>query len=169
MGRVSLEGTVTLEPASTVELRAASGHSVISDALPPLGADRGARPTELVLAALGACTAYDVISILRKKRQRPTAYALWLEADAADEPPAVFRRVVVEHRIEGEVGAEELRRSIELSATRYCPVSRMLSASVEIEHRYRLRAASGDEAAALVVVTGPTDLGGAAGAPAEER
>jgi hypothetical protein len=61
----------------------------------------------------------------------------------------------VEHRVSGQVEPEALRRSIELSATRYCPVSAMLSASVRIEHWYRLTGAEGRTTEALVAVTGP--------------
>jgi uncharacterized OsmC-like protein len=67
----------------------------------------------------------------------------------------VFTSITVEHRISGGVDVEALRRSIELSATRYCPVSSMLSAVATIEHRYVLMA-GGKRQAALVAVTGPS-------------
>jgi putative redox protein len=97
----------------------------------------------------------DVASILRKKRQRAERYTLHLTGDRATEHPRVYTRIVVEHRVEGAVTAEALRRSIELSATRYCPVNAMLSASVEIEHRYRLDETGQPRRAELVVITGP--------------
>lgn len=155
MGRVTLDGELSAAGGMDVELTTERGRRVSSDAGPPNGADRAARPTELVLAGLLACTSMDVISILRKKRQQASRYRLRAEADTADGPPAVFHRVVVEHLVEGDVEAEALRRSIELSATRYCPVVRMLSRAVEIEHRYRLRRPGEDEVEALVAVTAP--------------
>ena len=57
--------------------------------------------------------------------------------------------------VEGDVEPEALRRSIELSATRYCPVSALLSKGVEIEHRYRVTLPDGSLRTGLVVVTGP--------------
>ena len=73
-----------------------------------------------------------------------------------DVHPHVFTKVVIEHQVDGRVEAEALRRSIELSATRYCPLIAMLSATVTIEHRYRLREDGADaERTALVLVTGP--------------
>ncbi len=155
MGRVTIHATVSVPDAATFEARTGTGHLVHADAAPPHGHDSDARPTELVLAGLAACTAVDVVSILRKKRQDAQRYEVHAEADAADEPPAVFHRVVVEHRIEGQVEAEALRRSIELSATRYCPVSRMLSRAVEIEHRYVLRRPGEEPLSGVVAITGP--------------
>jgi putative redox protein len=97
----------------------------------------------------------DVASILRKKRQPPTGYQIAVSGDSSPEHPRVFVRISVEHRVSGAVEAEALRRSIELSATRYCPVSAMLSASVRIEHRYRLQREGEPARSELVVVPGP--------------
>jgi putative redox protein len=112
-------------------------------------------PKETVLVALAGCTGMDVISILRKKRQQPVRYEVAVSAEAADEHPRVYTAISVEHRVAGAVEAEALRRAVELSATRYCPVSAMLSASVRLEHRYRLEVSGEDPVSALVVVTGP--------------
>jgi putative redox protein len=125
-----------------------------------LGLDEGgvaSSPTETVLAALAACTAMDVAGILRKKRQQVDRYQVSVSATKADEPPRVFTSIVVEHQVSGDMTAESVRRSVELSATAYCPVSAMLSASVPIEHRYSIRHADADEPAesVLVVRTGP--------------
>ena len=115
----------------------------------------GPGPTESLLAALAACTSMDVGSILRKKRQPPDSYQIAVSGDSAAEHPRVFVRISVEHRVSGAVEPEALRRSIELSATRYCPVSAMLSASVRIEHRYRLQREGEPTRSELVVVTEP--------------
>ena len=116
----------------------------------------GPSPTEAVLAALAACTALDVASIMRKKRQTVRSYRIEVTAEKADEHPQVFTSITVEHQLSGEISPEAVRRSVELSATAYCPVSAMLAASVRIEHRYRILSdGAGDEEAALVVVTGP--------------
>jgi putative redox protein len=120
------------------------------------GADRaGPSPTESVLAALAACTSMDVGSILRKKRQPAASYRIAVTGEKADEHPQVYTSIVVEHQVAGDVEPESLRRAVELSATTYCPVSAMLSRSVRIEHRYRLRQGDGNEVSALVAITGP--------------
>jgi putative redox protein len=116
----------------------------------------GASPTETLLGALAACTAIDVASIMRKKRQPFRTYRIEVSGERAEEHPRVFTAITVEHQLTGPITAEAVRRSVELSATAYCPVSAMLSASVRIEHRYRIRRDGADEDdAALVVVTGP--------------
>jgi putative redox protein len=146
----------TVDPAgSHVESRTQSDFRIPMDADPSEGAGGSAEPKEAILAALASCTSMDVASILRKKRQTATRYEVAVSAESAAEHPRVFTSITVEHRVAGPVGAEALRRSIELSSTRYCPVSAMLSASVRIEHWYRLTGADGGEAHALVAVTGP--------------
>ena len=117
----------------------------------------GPSPNETLLAALAGCTSMDVASILRKKRQVPTDYQISVTGERSSEHPRVYTSIVVEHRVTGDIDPEALRRSVELSATRYCPVNAVLSARVRVEHRYRLvRDAQDDEpVSALVVVTGP--------------
>jgi putative redox protein len=132
-----------------------SGFPLQFDAAEAGTAQSAPSPTETVLAALAGCTSMDVVSILRKKRQRATSYQIAVTGEKADEHPRVYTRIVIEHRVAGDVEPEALRRSIELSATRYCPVSAMLSRAVSIEHAYRLRRDGRDEVAALVAVTGP--------------
>lgn len=147
--------TATVDPAaSRVEARTAHAQVISMDADPPHGQDSAAGPTEALLAALAGCTAMDVASLLRKKRQVAGAYEIVVSGETADDHPRVFTTITVEHRITGDVDAEPLRRSIELSATRYCPVSAMLSAVATIEHRYRL-SASAESPSILVAVTGP--------------
>jgi uncharacterized OsmC-like protein len=70
----------------------------------------------------------------------------------------VYTSIDIEHRVTGDIDPEAVRRSVELSATRYCPVNAALSASVRVEHRYRLVRDVQDEepVSALVVVTGPS-------------
>ncbi len=140
---------------SRVEARTEGDHFISMDAVAPEGDDSAAAPKEALLAALAGCTSMDVASILRKKRQVADSYEVDVRAEVADEHPRVFTTIVVEHRVAGDVQEEALRRSIELSATRYCPVIAMLSASVTIEHGYRLTDPAGATRSALVVVTGP--------------
>jgi putative redox protein len=116
-------------------------------------------PVETVAVALAACSAMDVVSIAAKKRQEITRYEVRVEAIQRDEFPQILVRADVTHEVEGP-GVDEaaIRRSIELSATKYCPVSAMLSAgATEVHHRYRV-INTGPEAFDVegeVVVTGP--------------
>lgn len=148
-----------VDPADGLKVSAmtGSGHEITydTDAADERG---GASPNESLLAALGACTSMDVASILRKKRQVADAYEIAVTGERAAEHPRVYTSIVVEHRVTGDIDPEAVRRSIELSATRYCPVNAVLSKSVRIEHRYRLAPNAQDDepVSALVVVTGPS-------------
>ena len=146
----------TVDPArSRVTARTDVGQEIAMDADPPEGDDAEPGPKETLLAALAGCTAMDVASLLRKKRQAATAYEIAVSAESADEHPRVFTSISVEHRVSGQVEPEPLRRSIELSATKYCPINAMLSRTVRIEHRYRLTDATGTLHEAIVAVVGP--------------
>jgi putative redox protein len=116
-------------------------------------------PVETVAASLAACTAMDVVSILGKKRQVLTSYAVEVRADQRDEYPQVFTRVDITHVLEGnDLREAAVRRAIELSASKYCPVSAMISAgTTEVHHAFRMRStgAAPAEASGEVVVTGP--------------
>jgi len=116
-------------------------------------------PVETIVVSLAACSAMDVISIAVKKRQRIESYRVQVEASQRDEYPQILTRVDVIHEIEGPLVSEAaIRRAIELSATKYCPVNAMLSAgATEVHHGYRIRNTSSEpfEAEGEVVVTGP--------------
>ena len=116
-------------------------------------------PVETIVVSLGACSAMDVIAIAVKKRQQISRYEVHVEASQRDEFPQVLTRAEVIHDVEGP-GVEEaaIRRAIELSATKYCPVNAMLSAgATEVHHGYRVRNTGPEpfEAEGEVVVTGP--------------
>ena len=155
MAEVKLQARVAVDGGARIESRTASGHEVTADVLPPIGGDTAARPTELILAALASCTAVDVLSILAKKRQPPARYEVAITAMKADETPSVFLHLALEHQVEGDVERAAVARAVELSATKYCPVSRMLSKAVTIEHGYRLTRPDGEAVSALVAVTSP--------------
>ena len=140
-----------------VEATTEAGLQVVMDGLPPDGEGSAPGPRETLLAALAGCTSMDVAAILAKKRQRPATYEVVVTADAAPDNPRVYTRIDVEHRVTGDVEPEALRRAVELSATRYCPVNAMLSGTVRIEHRYHLVGTDGVSAAASVAVIGPKE------------
>jgi putative redox protein len=150
----AITARVTVEPLA-VEAALSGDDTVVMVGEPPDGIGDGARPKEVLLAALAGCTAMDVAVLLRKKRQRAERHEVSVSGESAAEPPRVFTSITVEHRVSGDVQPEALRRSIELSATRYCPVSAMLSAVARVEHRYLLVDAVGATHAATVAVVGP--------------
>ncbi len=140
-----------------VDVRTESGFTITLETDEAGDARSGADPMEAILAALAACTAMDVASILRKKRQSAVGYEIAIRGERSEEHPRIYTSIVVEHRVSGDVEVEALRRSVELSATRYCPVNAMISASVRVEHRFRLARDAQDTApvSGTVVITGP--------------
>jgi putative redox protein len=107
---------------------------------PEVGGTRdGFEPLELMAVSLAGCTAMDVISILTKKKQKVTGFEVKVKTERATEFPKVFTHAVITYQVTGhEVDAVALERSIELSATKYCPAQAMLGKIFPIDLVYEL-------------------------------
>jgi putative redox protein len=109
------------------------------------GANDGFRPIELMGVSLAGCTAMDVISILNKKQQKVTAFEVRTHADRAVDFPKEFTHMTVTFLVTGHtVDEQAVIRSIELSATKYCPAQAMLSKVVPIDLVYEIYEDEGD-------------------------
>ena len=98
-----------------------------------------ASPVELLLIALGSCTAVDVISILRKKREHVTDYRVEVRGERRVEHPRNFTRMEVRHIVRGRnVSEKALAQAIQLSETKYCSVAATLRPTVEITSSYEI-------------------------------
>ena len=117
-----------------------SGHEIALDASPSVGGDdQGARPLELILISLAGCTAMDVISIMRKRRQDVTGFEVQAHAEQAEGHPHVFTAIHVKYIFHGKnLDPRAVERSIELSETRYCPAQAMLSQVAPVSHSYEI-------------------------------
>ncbi len=148
--------TVTLDGDLRFVGRVDSGHSIVLDSGT---GDTGARPAELIPLALAGCTAMDVISILRKKRQDVRRYEVEASGVQQDEHPNAFTRIDVVHHVEGpDIDPDAVRRAIELSASKYCSVGATLATGItEIHHAYVIHDGAGGEQTAEVLVLGPSD------------
>ena len=103
------------------------------------GVGAGPQPHRLLLQALAGCTAMDVISILRKKRQQVSGLSVEVQGYRADQHPRVYTRIEVLYRVLGQnVDPQAVTRAIELSATRYCPVMAMLGKVAQVRTRYEI-------------------------------
>jgi putative redox protein len=105
--------------------------------------DRGraaaATPMEMLLLALGGCTAVDVVSILKKKRERVTAYRVEVSGTRREEHPRAYTRVEVRHVVTGKgVSERAVAQAVELSETKYCSVAATLRPGVEIVTSYEI-------------------------------
>lgn len=117
-----------------------SGHEVVMDASPTVGGDNsGARPMELILVGLCGCTAMDVISILRKKRQSVSDLQVKAHADQANAHPRVFTNIELEYIVTGkDIDPKAVERAIQLSTERYCPAQAMLGQVSQMTSTYRI-------------------------------
>jgi len=90
------------------------------------GNNDGFRPMELIAIGIAGCTAMDVISILKKKRQEVTSFEVLVHAERATEHPKVFTHLTIEYVIGGkDLSKEAVNRAVELSETKYCPAQSM--------------------------------------------
>jgi putative redox protein len=112
-----------------------TGHAFVMD---DADGHSGPKPIEFALLALGGCTAFDVIHILRKKRQKVTGYEIEVRADQNPEPPNFFTRVEVKHRLRGQIDPEAVRAAIHLSETKYCAVGAMIGKTATIETTFEI-------------------------------
>lgn len=98
-----------------------------------------ATPVELLLIALGSCTAVDVVSILRKKREQVTDYRVEVRGERRTEHPRAFTRMEVRHIVRGrKISEKAVTQAIELSETKYCSVAATLRPTVEIVSSYEI-------------------------------
>ena len=117
-----------------------SGHSVVMDGpAEDGGRNMGVRPMEMVLLGMGGCTAFDVVLILKRSRQDIVDCHVELEAERAPEVPKVFTKIHVHYIIKGrQLNAKQVARAVRLTAEKYCSVSIMLAAVVEVTHDYEI-------------------------------
>lgn len=115
--------------------QASSGHALVVDT----GEKKTASsPVELVLIALCACTAYDVVSILRKKREPFTGLEVSAEGERATEQPAVYTNIRLLYRIKGKVSRKAVEDAVRLSEEKYCSVAAMLNKVAKISWNIEL-------------------------------
>ena len=118
-----------------------SGHAVVMDGSEELGGrNLGPRPMEMLLIGTGGCATYDVMSMLKKSRQKVVDCRVEIEAERADAVPAVFTKINLHFVVSGVALKEnQVKRAVELSAEKYCSASIMLGAAgVEITHSYEI-------------------------------
>jgi len=113
-----------------------SGHAI------PLDSDRQSNAApgamEMLLVALGACTATDVVVILAKKRQKLESLEVLVSGERAAEPPRVWTRLEIVYKLRGQLDEKAVRDAIELSENKYCSVAATLRKTAPIVFRYEI-------------------------------
>lgn len=115
-----------------------SNHWIVMDG-PEIfdGSEAGSRPKELLLLALGGCNASNIIPILRKKRVPVEGFEIQIKGTVREEHPQVYTDIHLEYTFYGDgINPVDIERAIELSTTKYCPISAMLKGNVKITDSY---------------------------------
>ncbi len=113
-----------------------SGHSVHIDS--DRESNNAPGPMELVLIALGACTATDIVIILEKKRQKIESFEVICSGERASDPPTVWKKLEILYRLRGKLDEGSVRHAIVLSEEKYCSVAAMLKKTATLTWRLEL-------------------------------
>lgn len=113
-----------------------SGHKVVMDAIPAVGGeDKGARPKQLMMAALAGCTGMDVISILKKMRVDVDEFDIDIEADMTEEHPKHYYKMHIIYKFKGkDLDESKLKKAVQLSQDQYCGVSATYRQTMELTY-----------------------------------
>lgn len=122
------------------EATSSTGHKVMMDASKEVGGeDRGSRPMELLLMGLGGCSGIDVIMMLEKGKQDVKDCQMAITSERADGVPAVYTKINLHFTVIGtDLNEKKVARAVELSAEKYCSVSKMLEKTAEMTHSYEI-------------------------------
>jgi putative redox protein len=129
-----IQASVKWDQQARFEGRASSGHAVTLDG----DSKAGSSPMELVLIALCGCTAYDVVSILQKKREPFTSVEVSAQGEKAPEPPRVYTEIKLVYRVAGKVSRKSVEDAVRLSEEKYCSVAAMLNKTARITYEIQL-------------------------------
>lgn len=118
-----------------------SGHAVVMDGPPEHGGrNLGVRPMEMLLLGMGGCTAFDVVSILKKSRQPIIDCVAEIQAERAAQDPKVYTSIHVHFIVTGQdLDEKRVARAVKLSAEKYCSASIMLGKTATITHDFEIR------------------------------
>jgi putative redox protein len=138
-----MKASIRLVEGMTFVAESGSGHGIVIDASPEVGGrDLGARPMEVVLMGAGACSAIDVVHILRKARQAITGCVVEMDSDRAVEDPKVFTRIHFHFVVTGKGLVDtQVERAIRLSKEKYCSATAMLAKTAEVSTDFEIREA----------------------------
>lgn len=114
-----------------------SGHLVAVDS--NRSSNGAPSPMELLLVALGACTATDVVSILAKQRQKLESLEVEVSGERAEEPPRMWTRLEIVYKLRGLLDEHAVERAIRLSEEKYCSVAATLRKTAPITYRIEIK------------------------------
>jgi putative redox protein len=136
-----MKARVQLVEGMTFVAESGSGHAIVIDAASDVGGrNLGARPMEVVLMGTGACSAIDVVHILRKARQPITGCVVEMDSERAPQDPKVFTRIHFHYVVTGSgLAPAQVERAIKLSKEKYCSATAMMRETAEITSDFEIR------------------------------
>lgn len=115
------------------------GHQILMDGPPDHGGkDRGARPMEAFLSAAAACSAFDVVNILKKGKQPIKSLSVKVDGERAETEPKVFTRIHLHYIVGGALDEQPVERAAKLSVEKYCSALQMLAASCPVSFSWEI-------------------------------
>jgi putative redox protein len=135
-----MKAVVNLKSDVCFEGITGTGHKVTMDGPEESGGkNQGGRPMEMLLIGMGGCTAYDVVTMLRKGRQILYQCSVEIDSERASEPPKVFTRIHLHYKLKGEnLKANKIERAINLSTEKYCSATIMLAKTAKVTHSFEI-------------------------------
>jgi putative redox protein len=113
---------------------------VYSDSPPPFSFGEGYTPTELFLISLGTCSGSTIVSLLRKKRKTVVTFKMTVEGFKREEHPQIFEKIILHCELDSpDATDEDMRRCIELTEEKYCPVWAMVKGNVIVFCEYKIK------------------------------
>ena len=117
-----------------------SGHAIVMDGPPKAGGkNTGLRPMELLLIGIGGCSGMDIVSILKKKKEKVTGVEINVNGQKAESYPQKFTGIEIEFVIKGKnISEEAVKRAVQLSMEKYCSVKATLEGPAKINYAYKI-------------------------------
>ncbi len=117
----------------------ASAYSLDLDASISIGgAEKGFRPMELILTALGSCSSFDLIHILKKQKLELENCQVKVKGKRSDEVPSLFEEIHIHYLLQGDIAENKIKRALALSVEKYCSVAHILQPTANITYSYEL-------------------------------
>ncbi|MDZ4663739.1 MAG: OsmC family protein [Bacteroidota bacterium] len=120
-----------------MEARNEDGNTIQMDSSPEIGGEgKGMRPRQLLLAAIGGCSAIDVILILKKQKQEISDFDVEVDGESEKvEDYSLFRDITLHFKVKGKVDYDKVERAVKLSIDKYCSVSKTLEPTAKINYK----------------------------------
>jgi len=120
-----------IDDAFNFEATAEDGNTVLMDGSKAIGGnEKGIRPMQMLIAAIGGCSAIDIVMILKKQKQEISSFEMEINGEReSSKEPSLWQDIHIDFILKGNIDAEKAQRAIELSMDKYCSVSKTLEAA----------------------------------------